>query len=336
VKIGETRVKKLRFLIIGVGAMGRLHIRRLRSVPEAEVVGLVNLSSAPIMLARRLFPELAATPVWSDYQTALREIEADAAIVATPHSWHFEHGMACLDAGLHVLMEKPLVSDSVKAAQLAHQAELNRKHLAVVYPYRLEGPFIYLRNLLQAGELGNILFISAYQAQSWLRTTADTWRQNPDLSCGGQLNDSGSHLLDMVLWMTGLEPIEIHAVIDNRTARVDVDTALNVRFRGGAIASFNVIGSASINWWVDVSIHGDKGTALYRNQKVLVARSGDRMPGEVAPTSFPSTSDPDRNFVDLLLGRITEAAAPARSGVMIARLTEAAYESARSGQCVRL
>ena len=130
-------MKKLRFLIIGVGAMGRLHIRRLRSVPEAEVVGLVNLSSAPIMLARRLFPELAATPVWSDYQTALREIEADAAIVATPHSWHFEHGMACLDAGLHVLMEKPLVSDSVKAAQLAHQAELNRKHLAVVYPYRL-------------------------------------------------------------------------------------------------------------------------------------------------------------------------------------------------------
>ena len=97
-----------------------------------------------------------------------------------------------------------------------------------------------------------------------------------------------------------------------------------------------MIGSSSVRWWEDVSVHGDKGSALYRNKTLLVAREGDDYPTAVSSDEFPAESDPDQNFVDLLLGRIREAAAPAACGLVIARLTEAAWESARTGQPVKL
>jgi predicted dehydrogenase len=332
----ESHVDKVRFLMLGVGLMGQHHILRLSEVPEAEVVGLVDPSEASIAQTRERFPKLGNTPAWSDYRQALQEVEADAAIIVTPHNQHLEHGLACLDAGLHVLMEKPFVSGSANAEHLIAHAESKGKHLAVSYQRHLQGPYLYIRNLIQSGQLGKIQFISAYQAQAWLQMTRGTWRQDPELSCGGQLNDSGSHLLDIVVWMTGLEPAEVSAYIDNRGSRVDVDTALNVRFHGGAMASFSVIGSSSVRWWEDVSVHGDKGSALYRNKTLLVAREGEDYPTAVSSDEFPPESDPNRNFVDLLLGRIQEAAAPAACGLTIARLTEAAWESARTGQPVRL
>ncbi|GAB4195271.1 MAG: Gfo/Idh/MocA family oxidoreductase [Roseiflexaceae bacterium] len=329
-------MEKIRFLLIGVGAMGRLHLRRLRANPDVEIAGLVNRSPEAITLARKLFPDIAQAPAWSDYQTALREAGAHAALIATPHADHFEQGMACLDSGLHVLMEKPFADSRAHAEALAERAVQRQRHMAVSYQYRLEGMFRHMRNLIQEGELGTVGSVSAYQAQNWLRSTSGSWRQQPERSCGGQLNDSGSHLLDLVLWMTGLAPEQVWATLSNHGAEVEADAALTVRLQGGALACFSIVGSASINWWVDLTVHGDKGSLLYRNGKLLLARAGERVPKEIEPKGFPATSDPDQDFVDLLMGRCAEPSAPPASGVQIARLTEAAYESHRLGQPVQV
>jgi predicted dehydrogenase len=327
---------KVRFIAIGVGGMGRHHINLLKRVPEAEIVALVDPSAASIEATRQRFEDLAYTPAFSDYREALKEVEADAVVIVTPHNEHFEQGMDALEAGLHVLMEKPFVAGSEKAEQLVKFAEEKGLHLAVSYQRHLEGHFVYLRELIANGELGTIQYVSAYQAQAWLKGTMGTWRQDPELACGGQLNDSGSHLLDIVLWVTDLEPKEVSAVIDNRGARVDIDTALSVRCTNDAILSFNIVGSSSIGWWEDVSIHGDKGTALVRNGSLYVAREGERSPQAIAKEDLPANSDPDSNFVDLVLGRITEAAAPASCGLRVSRLTEAAWRSAESGKPITI
>lgn len=329
-------MEKVRFLMIGVGGMGREHIRRLLQVPEAEIAALADPSEAAVAQVKSRFPELADIAVYTDYREAIAEAGADAAVIVSPHSMHFEQGMACLEGGLHVLMEKPFVDGSENAERIIAQAETLNKHLAVAYQRHLQGPYIYIRNLIQNGELGNIRYICAYQAQSWLKGTTGTWRQNPALSCGGQLNDSGSHLLDVVLWATGLEPESVSAFIDNRGTQVDIDSAVTVRFQGGAIATFNVVGSATIGWHEDVSFHGDKGTVLFRNNRILVAKEGQRELVEVKE-ELPASSDPNRDFIDLILGKVSEAAAPSSCGLRIARLTEAAWRSAANGsQVVRL
>lgn len=301
-------MEKVRFLMIGVGGMGREHIRRLLQVPEAEIAALADPSEAAVAQVKSRFPELADIAVYTDYREAIAEAGADAAVIVSPHSMHFEQGMACLEGGLHVLMEKPFVDGSENAERIIAQAETLNKHLAVAYQRHLQGPYIYIRNLIQNGELGNIRYICAYQAQSWLKGTTGTWRQNPALSCGGQLNDSGSHLLDVVLWATGLEPESVSAFIDNRGTQVDIDSAVTVRFQGGAIATFNVVGSATIGWHEDVSFHGDKGTVLFRNNRILVAKEGQRELVEVKE-ELPASSDPNRDFIDLILGKVSEAAA---------------------------
>ena len=326
----------VRFLIVGAGGMGRAHIGNLLRCPEVEFAGLVDPAAAPVAATRERFPQLADTPAYTDLASALAAAGADAAVIVTPHSQHLEQGLACLDAGAHVLMEKPFVAGSQNAQRLIEHAQLRGRHVAVSYQRHLQGPYLYLRRLVQSGELGEVQFVSAYQAQAWLKSTKGTWRQDPELSCGGQLNDSGSHLLDVVLWMTGLTVREVSARIENRGSRVDIDTALTVRFDGGAIANFNIVGSSSIGWWEDVSVHGTKGAALYRNGALLVARAGETRPEPVPESAWPESGDPDRNFVDLLLGRVQEAAAPAACGLAVARLTEAAWKSAEQGAPVRL
>jgi predicted dehydrogenase len=329
-------MEKIRFLVIGVGGMGREHIRRLLQVPEVEILALADPSAAAIEQVKERFPELANVSVYTDYREAISQANIDAAVIVSPHSMHLEQGMACLDGGLHVLMEKPFVDGSENAERIIARAASLNKHLAVAYQRHLMGPYIYIRDLIRNGELGKISYICAYQAQNWLQGTTGSWRQNPALSCGGQLNDSGSHLLDIVLWVTGLEPESVSAVIDNRGSQVDIDSAVTVRFREGAIATFNVVGSASIEWHEDVSIHGDKGTVLYRNNKIYVAKEGQREIVEVT-NELPASSDPNRNFVDLILGRISEAAAPSSCGLRITRVTEAAWKSAANGsQVIRL
>ncbi len=328
---------RVRILLIGVGGIARgRHIPELLAVPEAEIVGLVDPSEASIRQAQNQFPALASVLVFSQYRAALQEIKADAVVISTPHNEHLEQGTACIEAGLHVLMEKPFVVGSDNAVRLTAEARQRGLHLAVAYQRHVEPPYRYLHDLVQEGALGAVQTVTAYQAQHWLAGTRGTWRQDPAISCGGQLNDSGSHLLDVVLWITGLEPESVSARIDNRGAPVDIDSVLAVRFKGGALGSLSVVGSASIGWWEDVSINGDRGTALFRNGQLLVARAGERTPKPVSPEELPAESTLARNFVDLILGRIAEPAAPAHCGVAVVRLTEAAWRSAELGQPVTL
>ncbi len=330
----------VRVLVVGVGGMGREHIQQLTSIDEVEIAGLVDPSHAAITATLGMFPTLSDVPVFSDLGEALGAVQADAAVIVSPHSLHLEHGLACLDAGLHVLMEKPFVAGGFNAARLIAHAEKHQRRLAVSYQRHLEGPYRYLHELVRSGALGNILVISAYQAQAWLAGTVGSWRQDPALSCGGQLNDSGSHLLDVVLWISDLQPREVTATVDNRGTRVDIDSMVTVRFDGGALANFVVVGSAhgsnTHDVWEDISIHGDKGTALYRTGTLLVARDGSRDLLEVPADQMHPNGDPDRDFIDLIQGRTAQAAAPASCGLAVARVTEAAWQSAELGRPVRL
>ncbi len=328
----------VRVLIVGMGGMGQEHARRLLDVPDARIVGMVDPSSAAIAAARAEVPALEEVPAFGDLYEALHGVPADMAVIVSLHSQHLTHGLACLEAGLHVLMEKPFVAGSVNAERLIAYAQEQGKLLAVSYQRHLEGPYVYLRELVASGGLGRILAFSAYQSQQWLAGTTGTWRQDPEKARGGQLNDSGSHLLDVILWVTGLSPIEVSAVIDNRGTRVDIDSALAVRCEGGAIGTFTVVGSAVgiDDVWEDIVIHGDRGTAFYRRGTLLVARDGAAAPVAVPPDDIVPDGDPDRDFVEVILGRKAEPAAPAWCGLAVARLTEAAWESARRGCAVSL
>ena len=183
---------------------------------ECEVVGLCDVSGESIERVqerhREQHPHIVDVPVFEDYQEMLDKVEMDAVEISTPHTLHFEQIVAALDKGLHVLTEKPMVCTVDHAHQVIDKAEETGKVLMISYQRHLGAQYRFVRNQIMAGELGEIQFISALQDQQWYQGTIGLWRQKLSLSGGGQLNDSGSHLLDIVLWMTGLEVVEVPGV----------------------------------------------------------------------------------------------------------------------------
>jgi len=320
---------KVRIGFIGAGGMARAHMKWLADVPEAEVVAFADPSAQAIERMHEAYPETAGLPVFADYHKMLRAVEMDAVEIHTPHTQHYQQGMDTLTAGKHLLMEKPMVC-SVRHAQELIKARDDRV-LMVSYQRHLQGPYIYVREQIQKGAIGEVQYIAALQSQGWLRGVRGTWRQQKALSGGGQINDSGSHLVDILLWTTGLAAESVSAYMRNYDTEVDIDSALSMRFTNGAQGTISIVGDSPM-WWEEFSVWGSEGTILYRNGKIMQRTHETEM---VEVTEVPASSTPDRNFVDAILGR-DEVRVPAECGLRVIELTEAAWKSAELGRPVRV
>jgi len=322
---------KIRIGMIGCGGISGGHFRRTLEIPEAEWVALCDISDASIERVKTAIPEIKDLPVYEDYREMFDKVALDAVQIATPHTLHFPMGMDALDKGLHVLMEKPLVCTVDHAKKLIAKAEEKKRIIALSYQRHYQPAFRYMKQVIEEGRIGQVTFLSALQCQQWKKGTAGKWRQDPCLSGGGQLNDSGSHLIDIILWTTGLAVDEVSAYIDNLETPVDINSALALRFKNGAQGTVSVIGDAPC-WYEDFTIWGEAGVLFYRNGRL----SHCGPDGAIAePENLPAGGDPDKNFIDAILGRDVVWAPPV-CGLRVIELTEAAWKSAEAGCAVKV
>jgi predicted dehydrogenase len=201
------RRAKIRVGFIGAGGIARHHYQQLMATKQAELVALCDPSQASLDRFTQQFPETASVPQFKTYRKMLDSLPMDAVEIHSVHTVHFRQAMDALDRNLHVLVEKPMVCKVLHAEQLIRKARARKKVLLVSYQRHYGGAYRYVREAIAKGAIGPVHFVVAVQAQNWLPITT-TWRGDPKYSGGGQLNDSGSHLVDIVLWMTGLKPAE--------------------------------------------------------------------------------------------------------------------------------
>ena len=325
---------KIRVGFIGCGGNASGHIGRVLDIPEAEVVALCDVDQASLQRAKERNAKAAELPEFTHYQEMLEQVELDAVEISTPHTLHFEQIMAALDKGLHVLTEKPMVCTVDHAHQVIAKAEETGKVVMISYQRHLQAQYRYVRNQIAAGELGDIQFISALQDQKWYQGTIGLWRQQMALSGGGQLNDSGSHLLDIVLWMTGLEVAEVQAYMEYLDSEVDINSALSLRFGNGALGTIAVVGNSPTGGiWEDITIWGTKAVVYLRQGQIFYKTQHSNEVYEV--NNLPGSTTPDQNFIDAILGRDQVQVSP-ECGLRVIELTEAAWASAASGQPVKV
>jgi predicted dehydrogenase len=324
---GETGPKVVRIGLIGCGGIAHYHINNLLRLPQAKVVALADPNVKSIEKLREAFHQVERCEVFFDHMQMLDSVDLDAVEILTPHALHFEQIMESLRRGLHVLVEKPMVCTVEHAKKVVAKAEESSRVVLVSYQRHYQPQFRYVKNVIGSGKLGKVQFVSALQCQDWLEGTRGTWRQDPEMSGGGQLNDSGSHLLDIILWTTGLRAAEVFAYIDNLGSKVDINSSLAVKFENGAEASISVVGN-SPTWWEDITFWGEKGMIFYRNGRLQYIESGGE--GFIEPTGLPHGSNPDRNFVMAILG-MEPVESPPTCGLHVAELTEAAWRSAKAG-----
>ncbi|MCE5258406.1 MAG: Gfo/Idh/MocA family oxidoreductase [Chloroflexi bacterium] len=321
---------QVRLGFIGMGGIARHHLRQLADIPEAVIVGIAEPSETALTQMRKEFPYLADVPAFADYHELLDKVPMDAVEIHTPHTQHFQQALDVFAAGKHLLLEKPMVCSTIDAHKLI-EAGKNQVFM-VSYQRHFEGTYIYIRDQVRAGALGKIQYVQLLLSQNWYRATMGSWRQCKALSGGGQFNDSGSHIVDIMLWTTGLTAESVFAFMKNYDSEVDIDSAASIRFTNGAQGTISIIGDSPL-WWEEFSIWGNEGMMLIRQGKLMQARFGDKEPQPVA--ELPTNSNPDRNFIDAVLGRDT-IKVPPECGLRVIELTEAAWKSAELGRPVKV
>lgn len=323
---------KVRIAMIGCGGFQRHRLGNLLQIKEAEVVALVDPSEHQISLTRERHPALGSIASFSGHREMLEEVRPDAVAIATPHTQHVEQILDSFSSGAAVLCEKPLVCSVDDAHKVLDARGRSGRVGMVSYQRHFQPEFRYIREMIRSGAAGDVQFVSALQGQGWLRGTRGTWRQELALSGGGQLNDSGSHLVDIILWITGLSADRVSAYGNNFDSEVDINTSLAIRFKNGALGSMGVVGNG-IGWHEDVTIFCEEMVFYVRDSKLTIT---DQKGNKLRCEELGGGSTPDRNFVDAVLGR-AEVESPFEAGLEVIRLTEAAWRSVElDGQAVQV
>ncbi|HID07231.1 MAG TPA: Gfo/Idh/MocA family oxidoreductase [Armatimonadetes bacterium] len=323
----------IRIGIIGCGGNMQGHVKRLLATGEVDLVAFCDVrEDAAIKTAENAGVEaVIGRTIFNDYETMLETVEMDAVCISTPHTLHFEQIMASLERGLHVLVEKPMVCKVDHAKRIIEVARNVNKIVLVSYQRRYHPKYRYLRDAVLKGRIGRVIFVQAWLVQNWIRgqMARRAWRVQPQLSGGGQLMDSGSHLVDCIMWCANLTPQEVFAYIDNYNSPVDVLNAISVKFNEGALGTISVLGEAP-RFREELVIWGDKG-AIYSLPEGILEDMFDGDSRMVPQEELPPASNPDRNFVDAVRGRDV-VQSPPECGLRVVQLTEAAYKSAQTRQ----
>ena len=167
---------------IGSGIMARSHMREMIRRDLAEVVAVCEPSGDAYAATVDLFASSGATPPanepdWRRFVSAYAD-RLDAVFIVTPHALHFEQASACLEAGLDVLLEKPMVMNADEATALISTRDRTGRLLVVSFQGSLSPQVRTASRMLRSGELGAILGIDAVVWQDWAQGTAGTWRQD--------------------------------------------------------------------------------------------------------------------------------------------------------------
>jgi len=320
---------KIRVAMIGCGGNARHHMTQLLKTEGVEIVGLCDPSAQAIEAAHKI-EGLADVPTFSDHKAMLAAVGSEAIEISTPHTQHAQQIMDSLADGRHVMCEKPLVCTVADCHKVIQARDDSGRILMTAYQRHFQAPYRYCREVIQSGKYGKVNFTSCLQSQNWYRgqVGGKTWRSQLALSGGGQLNDSGSHLLDIMMWMTGEQPDEVFAFIDNLGAEIDILTSMSCRAASGALMSFSVVGHA-VNFFEEITMWLEDATLAIRGADVWEWQGGEQrrtVPAEELGRSW----SPDLNFIAAIRGE-EEIQTPPEEFLKVIQLTEAAWKSGASG-----
>ena len=327
-----TDEQQLRIGVVGAGYIGTYVGSQFHAHRSTAIAAVTDIDESTRDETADAFG-VPAESRYADYERMLADERLDAVLIGTPHTLHYEQCVAALERDLDVLVDKPMTTDLEHARDLRDRVADSERVLMVGYQRHLNSSFRSARERWQEGDR-DPSWITAEVCQDWIDRFEGTWRRDPDLSGGGYLYDTGSHLLDAVLWTTGLTPAAVSANMDfvDDEERVDERADLTIRFENGATASVSTYGAAPC---VREHIHAwDDDGAVYLEGREWDPRevveidddSGERDP-YIDHSTSPNKADA---FVDAVLGD-EEPPATAEDGLRVTAVTEAAYESARSG-----
>ncbi len=351
--------KPIQVGVIGTGSISEFHLHAYSKNPEVELAAVCDLNEDR---ARAAAAKFGAGTVYSDYRELLADPSIEAVSICTWNNTHAEISIAALQAGKHVLVEKPLCRTVEEALRMQDAVRSSGKQLQVGFVRRYESKAALVRQFAEQGEFGDIYYAKA----STLRRLGNPggWFADIERSGGGPLIDIGVHVIDLCWFLMGRpKPVSVsgntYRQLGNRSnvqhlsfyKAADYQADLNtvedlanalIRFENGA--SLAVDASFTLHAREDktsIALYGSRGGLELEPELVMVTEKFDTI-----LNVYPQTDSKSFDFGGAFQSEIDhfvqcvrtgqEPLSPVEDGVAIMRILNGIYESARTGREVIL
>ncbi|UFS79693.1 MULTISPECIES: Gfo/Idh/MocA family protein [Rhizobium] len=321
--------RKLRLGVIGAGLKAAEYAASWARMPEIEFVALADTTpSSRLRLIDVCVAAGAPAPrSFDDYQEMLASCRDDLDIVyvSTPHAFHGEQATAVAEAGLDLFLEKPMVTTVAQAERLIAAQKKSGVTVVTAFQGGLSPLVIDTRKRALAGEFGDLVAISGMIWESWSSNYDGHWKQQPEISGGGFMFDTGAHMMNTVCLLANSDFESVSAYMNNHGKNVDIATAVSARLKNGALATLTAAGD------------GPPGSAsyitfFYSKAIVRIDAWGGWREISVGRTNEPREEaeilgNPMKNFLAIRDGTM-ENTGSVEMGLRFARLWDAIKESA--------
>ncbi|MCF6175538.1 MAG: Gfo/Idh/MocA family oxidoreductase [Victivallaceae bacterium] len=352
VTAGSETTEKFKIGIVGLG-MGTSHINSFREHPAADIVAIADLNDD---LLQERGKEYAIKGLYTSLTAMLDKEQLDIVCIAVPNKFHKELTIEALRAGIHVICEKPMAINATEAAEMLAVAEETGKRLMVNFSFRFNEQSYAMKKLVDSGELGDIYFARSVWHRRRGMPKFGGWFGQKALSGGGPLIDLGVHRLDLALWLMGYpEPEWVMAsAYDHIASKIaereqktydveDLAVAL-IKFKNGATLELEASWAANIKEQEHMATRllGKKGGLLQHNigegyqfeAEFYLEKEGCQFDMKLHPPVSGVTNSLC-SFIDSIINDEPHIAT-AEQGLTVMRLLDAIYESAATGQPVKV
>jgi UDP-N-acetyl-2-amino-2-deoxyglucuronate dehydrogenase len=253
-------VEPVRVGIVGCGKVGGLHAAALRAVPEAVYVGACDADPA----RAAAFAAKHGGTAFPDLDALLRS-GVEVVVIGTPHPAHAQPAIRAAEAGVHVLVEKPMAATLTDCDAMIAAAARSGVWLGVISQRRFYEPIRRVKAAIDAGKLGTPVLglVLMYSWRDAAYYTSDPWRGRWDTEGGGVLVNQSPHQLDMLLWFLGqaAEVTGYWANLNHPTVEVDDTAVAAIRFRNGGLGSVLTSLSQKPGLYTKIHVHGSNGAS---------------------------------------------------------------------------
>ena len=322
--------------ILGAGFFGAYHARAVAAVPDTKVVAVCADAMA---LAEAFASEHGGKP-YSDHRAMLDDKSVDAVAITAPHHLHCQLAVDALQAGKHVLLEKPMALSSAECSRIIATAATGRRKLMVGQIMHFVWPCLVAREILDRGELGRPVTGSSALLKTWMEPNRRGWHLD-SATGGGMLMTAGIHALDQLVWLMDGRVGSISAAISSsfHDQKADDSAMMLLRFTDGRYGQVASVGFRDGGGRFDIDLVCENGTLRVDPERgVAIGRDGQwsDVPNSRDPQWMQNAVIREWQAMANAIAQDTDVPVTGEYGRHIIACIEAAMTSAREGRDVKV
>jgi len=338
----------LKAAIIGCGHAGNWHANAIKEIPGAcELVAMADLDNKKLKRLLRKHNQAAA---YTDYREILSRPDIDTVHLCLPHYLHGKVGVEALEAGKHLLCEKPMANTLEEAEAMIKAAADSDVKFMIAENQRFLPAHIKIKEILDAGTIGDVKLVMTYEGGSEVASMSDprSWKSNLVEGGGGAWLDSGVHRVAVLQYLFGdIDSISGKAerLLSEIETKGDDNCAFTLQFANGALGTLACSFTVASDWNNTLEIYGTKGTILENHNWEKPIRFFSTLPGpnqsqwvipevehRVYPGYYPLTFEAEvKHFYDCII-HDQEPLMSGEVGKKALEIIMLGYEASRTGK----